>query len=59
MDSHLIGNDAAQRRLSQAWRAVKKYVVQSFPSGLCGVDKYFQRRLDLFLANIIGKELRS
>ena len=58
IDPHLVGDDPRQGGFAQTGRAVKERVIQRLipPAGGFNVDG--QIALGLFLAGVIGKELR-
>ena len=51
---HFMGDDAGQRRFSQAGRSVKEKMVQRFLALFCGLDINFQLGFYLRLAVEIG-----
>ena len=52
VDAHLVGDDAGERRLAQAWGAVEQHMVQRLPPQLGRVDEDREVLLGLFLADV-------
>ena len=53
IDSHLVGDDAAEGGLAQAGRAVEQHVIQGLPPHPGGLDEYLQIALGLLLADVL------
>ena len=59
MGPHLVRDDACQRRLAKAGRAVKQHVIQCFAAHDRRVDIDLQGILQFFLADILVKLQRT